>query len=140
MDVSDEIEAYLSGLAGPKQADLRRMHAWMLAEFPASRLWFEDGHDATGKVVSNPQIGYGEQTRTYADGTVRPLFRVGFSANTAGISVYVMGLDDKTYLARTYADTIGKASVTGYCIRFRHLDDTHIETLDAAIRDAMTRT
>ena len=25
-----------------------------------------------------------------------------------------MGLEDKTYLAKTYGDTIGKASVTGY--------------------------
>jgi hypothetical protein len=42
----------------------------------------------------------------------------------------VLGLEDKTYLARTYSAWIGKASVTGYCIN----DDA----LQAAIRYGMT--
>ena len=68
--------------------------------------------------MANPNIGYGAYTITYADGSSREFYRIGLSANTTGISVYVLGLDDKTYLARTYGDSIGKASVTGYCIKF----------------------
>ena len=109
----------------------------MLAEFPGCRLWFSDGTNEVGKVVANPNIGYGAYTITYADGSSREFYRIGLSANTTGISVYVLGLDDKTYLARTYGASIGKATVTGYCIRFRRLSVIDADVLLAAIRDGM---
>ena len=109
MDVPEQVEAYLASQPGPRQADLRRLHAYILAEFPGCRLWFTDGTNADGKVVANPNIGYGACTITYADGSSREFYRVGLSASTTGISVYVLGLDDKTYLARTYGGSIGKA-------------------------------
>jgi hypothetical protein len=56
------------------------------------------------------------------------------SANTTGISIYVLGIEDKTYLTQTYGKTIGKASVTGYCIKFKTLKDINIDILEAAIR------
>jgi len=68
-----------------------------------------------------------------ADGKTREFYRVGISANTAGISVYIMGLSDKSYLAQTYASSIGKAKVTGYCIKFKRLSDIRLDVLQAAI-------
>ena len=65
-------------------------------------------------------------------------YRIGLSANTTGISVYVLGLDDKTYLARTYGGSIGKARVTGYCIKFRHLAVINVDVLQAAIQYGMS--
>jgi hypothetical protein len=35
-------------------------------------------------------------------------YQVGMSANTTGISVYILGIDDKKYLAETYGKTLGK--------------------------------
>jgi hypothetical protein len=137
MNVPDRVETYLAGQPEPKQAELRTLHALVLAEFPERRLWFTDGTNSDGKVVANPNIGYGAYTITYANGSAREFYRIGLSANTAGISVYVLGLDDKTYLARTYGASIGKASVTGYCIRFAHLSDIDVEVLQAAIRYGM---
>jgi hypothetical protein len=55
-------------------------------------------------------------------------------ANKTGISVYILGIKDKKYLAITYGKKLGKASVTGYCIRFKKLKDINIDTLEAAIR------
>ena len=138
MDVPEQVEAYLAGQPEPKQADLRRLHAHMLAEFPECRLWFKDGTNADGKVVANSNIGYGAYTITYADGSSREFYRIGLSANTTGISVYVLGLDDKTYLARTYGASIGKANVAGYCIKFRRLGVINADVLQAAIRYGMT--
>ena len=138
MNTSERVEAYLASQPEPKQTDLRRLHAHMLAEFPDCRLWFNDGTNDDGKVVANPNIGYGEYTITYADGSSREFYRIGVSANTTGISVYVLGLEDKTYLTRTYGASIGKASVTGYCIKFKRLSVIDTETLHAAIRDGMT--
>src|SRR6476659_7685392 len=138
MDVPEQVEAYLVSQPEPKQADLRRLHAHILAEFPGCRLWFTDGTNADGKVVANPNIGYGAYTITYADGSSREFYSIGLSANTTGISVYVLGLDDKTYLARTYGGSIGKASVTGYCIKFRHLAVINVDVLQAAIQYGMS--
>ena len=137
MDIAERVEAYLASQPGPKQADLRRLHTLVLAEFPTCRLWFTDGTNEAGKVVANPNIGYGAHTITYADGSSREFYRIGLSANTAGISVYVLGLDDKTYLKSTYGASIGKASVTGYCIRFKSLADIDVDVLLAAIRHGM---
>ncbi len=138
MDIPEQVEAHLASQPEPKQTDLRRIHTHVLAEYPGCRLWFTDGTNEAGKVVANPNIGYGAYTITYADGLTREFYRIGLSANTTGISVYVLGLDDKTYLSRTYGASIGKASVTGYCIRFRRLSDIDSETLHAAIRHGMT--
>jgi hypothetical protein len=68
MNVSEQVEAYFASQPEPKQGDLRLLHRRILAEFPECRLWFTDGTDAGGKVVANPNIGYGAYTRTYADG------------------------------------------------------------------------
>ena len=138
MDIAEQVEAYLASQREPKQADLRQLHARMLAEFPWCRLWFTDGTNDEGKVVANPNIGYGGYTIQYADGSSREFYRIGLSANTSGISVYVLGLDDKTFLKRTYGASIGKASVTGYCIRFKRLADIDVDVLEAAIRHGMS--
>jgi hypothetical protein len=138
MDTPERVEAYLASQPEPKQTDLRQLHEQVLAGFPGCRLWFNDGTDAEGKVVANPNIGYGVHTISYADGSSREFYRVGLSANTTGISVYVLGLDDKTYLARTYGASIGKATVTGYCIKFRRLSAIDVDVLLAAIRHGMT--
>ena len=86
------------------------------------------------KTVSIPNIGYGLYTIKYADGKTRDFYQIGMSANKTGISIYILGLNDKTYLAKTYGEKIGKASVTGYCIKFKALKDINIEILEAAIR------
>ena len=104
---------------------------------PKCKLWFLDGKDDKGKTVSNPNIGYGSYTIKYADGTTREFYQIGLSANTTGISVYIMGIKDKTYLAKTYGKKLGKASVTGYCIKFKTIKDINIDILQAAIRDGV---
>jgi hypothetical protein len=116
------------------------LHGMILKLMPDCRVWFLDGKDESGRTVSNPSIGYGLRTITYADGRTREFYQIGLSANTSGISVYIMGLDDKTYLTRTYGREIGKASVTGYCIKFSALRNIELDVLGAAIRDGIART
>jgi len=97
-------------------------------------LWFFDGRDSKNHTVSNPTLGYGYYQIEYANGKSREFFQIGVSGNKTGISVYILGLKDKKYLAKTYGGKIGKASVTGYCIRFAALRDINIDTLKAAMR------
>jgi hypothetical protein len=76
----------------------------------------------------------------YAGGKTREFYQIGLSANTTGISVYIMGIDDKKYLSQTFGQRIGKASVTGYCIKFKTLADIKVDVLRAAIRDGIGQT
>ena len=134
MSVIEQIDRYIGDQSPAKSAELRDLHRRILKISPDAKLWFLDGRNDEGKIVSNPNIGYGSETLSYATGDSRPFYKVGLSANTAGISVYIMGLEDKKYLAKTYAKKLGKASVTSYCIKFKVLKDIDIDTLEAAIR------
>lgn len=113
---------------------MQALHSIIQEIKPACKLWFLDGKNSEGKTVSNPNIGYGHYTMKYADGTTREFYQIGISANKTGISVYILGIDDKTYLAKTYGEKIGKASVSGYCIKFKALKDINTDVLEAAIR------
>jgi hypothetical protein len=134
MSVKEQIKEYIISQPEPKRSDMQELHLSILEIMPARKLWFLDGKDDKGKIVSNPNIGYGLQTKKYADGKTREFYQIGLSANTTGISVYIMGIEDKTYLKKTYGKKIGKASVTGYCIKFKALKDINIDILEAAIR------
>lgn len=140
MSVQAQISDYLTAQQDRKRDDMQALHAMMLRLMPGCRLWFLDGTDEDGRTVSNPNIGYGQLTTTYADGRTREFYQIGLSANTSGISVYVMGLEDRTYLATAYGAKLGKASVTGYCIRFRALSHIDLAVLEAAIRDGIAQT
>jgi hypothetical protein len=129
MNTLQNIQQYIDSQAAPKLADMQALHELILQISPNCKLWYLDGKKEEGKVVSNPNIGYGMYTINYANGTSKDFYEVGISANTTGISVYILGIDDKTFLAETYGKTIGKAIITGYCIKFKALKDINIDML-----------
>jgi len=137
MSVQQEIADYIAAQPERKRSDMQTLQGIIQRLMPGCRLWFLDGKDETGRTISNPNIGYGLQTKKYSDGSTRAFYQIGMSANTTGISVYIMGLEDKKYLAETYGNELGKASVTGYCIKFRTLSNINIDILEAAIRDGI---
>ena len=134
MNAEQQIENYIASQPEAKRTDMRQLHRLMLQILPEGKLWFLNGKDSTGKVVSNPNIGYGFYTMKYADGSTRDFYQIGMSGNTSGISVYILGIEDKTYLAQTFGKDLGKAKVTGYCIRFNKLKDINLDVLEAAVR------
>lgn len=134
MTVQAQIKAYITSQPEPKRSDMQALHQIILRVKPECKLWFLDGKDGENKTVSNPNIGYGLHVIKYADGKTREFYQIGLSGNKTGISVYILGINDKTYLAKTYGKKIGKASVTGYCIKFKMLKDINIEILESAIR------
>ena len=134
MNIQEQIKKYIASQPEPKRSDMQALHLLTLQVLPECKLWFLDGKDSENKTVSNPNIGYGSHTIKYADGTTREFYQIGLSANTSGISVYIMGIKDKTYLAQTYGKKLGKASVTGYCIKFKSIKDINLDILEAAIR------
>jgi len=135
MYVSKQIDHYIASQPEPKRGELEKLHRTILKLKPKAKLWFLDGKNAEGKVVSNPNVGYGSCEMKYAGGSTREFYRIGLSGNKTGISVYIMGIEDKKYLAEKYGNDLGKAIVTGYCIRFKSLKDINIDVLKAAVQD-----
>jgi len=137
MNVKEQIKQYITSQPEPKRSEMQELHSIILETMPGCKLWFLDGKDDKGKIVSNPNAGYGSYTIKYADGTTREFYQIGLSPNTTGISVYIMGIKDKKYLANTYGKNLGKASVTGYCIKFKTIKDINVDILQEAIRDGV---
>ncbi|PWW26042.1 DUF1801 domain-containing protein [Chryseobacterium sp. AG844] len=137
MTIQEQIQDYINSQPELKRNDMQELHNIIVELIPECQLWFLDGKNNENKTVSNPNIGYGFYTLQYADGKTRDFYQIGMSANTAGISVYIMNISNKTYLSKTYGEKIGKAGVTGYCIKFKALKDINIEILKAAILDGL---
>src|SRR6202042_958147 len=140
MTVQKQIKEYITAQPEPKRSEMQELHSVILALMPACKLWFLDGKDEKGKIVSNPNIGYGSQTIAYANGRTREFYQIGVSANTTGISVYIMGVENKKCLAQTFGRDLGKASVTGYCMKFKTLADIKVDVLKAAIQYGIGQT
>lgn len=136
MNIQEQIGEYITSQPETKRSDLQSLHETILHIMPTCKLWFLDGKNAENKIVSNPNIGYGFQTIRYADEKTRDFYQIGISANTTGISIYIIGIEDKKYLIQKYGQKLGKASVSGYCIKFKTLKDINIEVLEEVIRDA----
>ncbi len=137
MNVEGQIKKYIASQPEPKRTEMQRLHRIALQVLPRCKLWFFDGKNSDNKTVSNPTIGYGFRVIKYASGKTREFFQIGVSANKTGISVYILGIEDKTYLARTYGKKLGEASVSGYCIKFKTLKEINIDMLEAAIRSGV---
>jgi hypothetical protein len=140
MNVKTQIKDYIASQPEAKRIDMQSLHRSILEVMPGCKLWFNDGMNSDGKVVANPNIGYGSYTIKYADGKTREFYQIGLSGNTTGISVYILGLDDKTYLLKTYGKKLGKASVTGYCIKFKALKDINVDVLKEAVENGVAIT
>ena len=137
MKTEEQIKNFIASQPEPKRNDLLSLHKLILKLNPKIKLWFLEGKNENGKVVFNTNVGYGSYEIKYKDGTSREFYQVGFSGNTNGISVYIMGVEDKKYLANTYRKTIGKASVTGYCIKFKSFKDINVDVLEQAIKERL---
>jgi len=140
MNIQEQIKIYIDSLDEPKRSEMQTLHQHILRMIPGCKLWFLNGKDDTGEIITNPNIGYGQFTIHYKDGSTKEFYQIGISGNTTGISVYIMGLADKKYLPNTFGTTIGKASVTGYCLKFKTLKDINIDILEQAMRYGIEQT
>ncbi|MFM1915531.1 MAG: hypothetical protein RLZZ531_1200 [Bacteroidota bacterium] len=134
MEIERQILQFIALLEDTKQQDFRSLHELMRSILPNGKLWMEDGKNEEGKVVTNPTIGYGQQTMLLAKGKSREMFQIGISANTSGISIYLIGIRNKLDLAEQFGQKLGKAKVSGYCIKFKQLADLELTVLEEVLR------
>lgn len=134
MEKENQIREFIASQESNKQQDLLTLHELMTSILPTGKLWMEDGKNEEGKVVTNPTIGYGQQSMLLAKGKSREMFQIGISANSSGISIYLIGIRNKLDLAQHFGERLGKAKVSGYCIKFKQLADVNLTTVEEAIR------
>lgn len=134
LEIEKQIEAHFEELEAAKSNGLQELHGLILAVNPSCKLWFDNGINAEGKVVTNPTIGYGALTLTYAKGETKPFFQIGICATSTGFSIYFIGLKDKNILKETFGHTLGKSTITGYCVKFKRLSDLNLDVLKELIQ------
>ena len=140
LSIPEQIAAYIASLAPSKRAEMQLLDQLIRSNMPGAPLWFLDGLDAKGKAVANPNIGYGALQLKNKSGMGKDFYQIGLSANTTGISVYIMGLSDKKYLSNNYAERIGKANVTSYCIKFKSISVIDLAVLEELIQNVSRQT
>jgi Domain of unknown function (DU1801) len=140
MKITAQIKNFIATQPEPKCSDIKALHQFLQQVLPGCKLWFLDGKNSENKIVANPNIGYGQYCIKYADGKSKEFYQIGISPNTTGISVYIMGIKDKAYLPQTFGKIIGKASVSGYCIKFKALKDINLDVLQTAIQYGVEQT
>ena len=133
-DTLTHITAHIASITESKSSELLVLYQHISALFKNDQLWFDDGKNSDGKVVTNPTIGFGNLQLETVKGKTKDVFQVGLSAHSTGISVYIIGLKDKTLLNQFIGNKLGKAKITGYCIKFKSLKDIDLEVLLNAIQ------
>lgn len=131
--VQSQIQSHFEKLENLKSIELQQLHKLIVTTNPTCKLWFDNGINDEGKVVTNPTIGYGLQTLHYAKGETKKFFQIGICATTTGISIYLIGLKDKNMLKETFSPSIGKATITGYCVKYKRLSELNPESLTKLI-------
>ncbi len=133
LDVQSQIQSHFENLENAKSFELQQLHKFIVTINPTCKLWFDYGINDEGKVVTNPTIGYGLQTLHYAKGETKEFFQIGICATTTGISIYLIGIKDKNILKETFAPSIGKATITGYCVKYKRFSELTPESLTKLI-------
>lgn len=134
MFTEEKITQHLTTLAPEKSEALSRLYQLIHLETSSSDLQFFDGKNEEGKVVTNPTIGFGKSRIHYANGRFQDTFRIGICATSTGLSIYILGLEDKKFLQDFLGDRLGKAKITGYAISFKKMSEIDESVLRELIR------
>ena len=68
-EIEEQIKKYIASQPEPKRSEMQTLHRLTLQVSPACKLWFNNGKNSDGKIIANPNTGYGFYTIKYADGT-----------------------------------------------------------------------
>jgi hypothetical protein len=100
MQIQEQIKDYFTLQPDTKRSDLEALHKRILKLFPKGKLWFLDGKDHKGKIVANPNIGYGLFTIKYADGKTKEFIKLVSAPTRQGFQFISWALTIKTIYQR----------------------------------------
>jgi hypothetical protein len=129
----EELTAWFAA-AGPREGELRRVDALVMAAAPGiDRQLVPMG--------SGSMLGYGMmpyRPKSAKETTMWPL--IALAAQKRYLSLYVCAVVDGAYLAEARAHRLGKVSCGKSCIRFTSLDTVDVAELSDLVRDAVAAT
>ena len=131
--MSQELDAWFAA-AGPREEDLRRVDALVMAAAPGIDRQLVGG-------MGSRMLGYGlmpYKPKSAKESTMWPL--IALAAQKRHLSLYVCAVVDGEYLAESRADRLGKVSCGKSCIRFTSIDKVDAGELSALVRDAVAAT
>jgi hypothetical protein len=118
-------DAWIDAQPEPVRADLRALHARIVAAAPAL------------PVSVGEMLAYGPFRYRYASGREGTSALVSIAVRKGGFSVYVNAVDGDGYVAEAAAAKLGKAKVGRSCITFKRLADLDLAGFDGVIRRAV---
>ena len=122
------------GAAGPREEELRRVDALVMAAAPGiDRQLVPAG---SGRMLGYHLIPY--RPRSAKTTTMVPL--IALAPQKRHLSLYVCAVVDGGYVAEQRADRLGKVSCGKSCIRFPSLDVVDTVELSALVRDSVAAT
>ena len=117
---SDE---YIDALEEPRRSDIRALDELIRREAPQL-----EPHIASG------MLAYGRyHYKGKSKGTEGEWFHIGLASNKRYISLYVMAASKDGYLAESFKERLPKADIGRSCVRFKHLADLDLATLQELI-------
>ncbi len=120
-----------------QHSEITQLHELIVSLLPNGKLHVESGVSDNGKIIHNPTLCYGELDLPLSGGKTRRTFQIGLTSNATGLSVHVMGLRNKCSLKELMGPNIGKASITGYCLRFKTIKSVSLEALSTGLTKAI---
>ena len=137
MPISEPFDLFLGQFNLNFHSEIQQIHSLILSLMPNGKLHFESGVSDNGKIIHNPTLCYGELDLPLSGGKTRKTFQIGLTSNATGLSIHVMGLRNKCSLKELMGHNIGKASITGYCLRMKTINDISLEALSEGLTKAI---
>lgn len=120
------VDAFLEGIADPKQREDAKRVSRLMEEVTGDRpaMWGES------------MVGFGKYCYAYASGRTGEWFLAGFAPRKGNLTLYIM--PGWEYYA-DFLQRLGKHKIGKSCLYIKKLDDIDWATLEALIREAVSR-
>jgi len=107
----DAAEAWIDSLDEPRRSEVRHLHEVIRAAIPDADIVVMD--------YTGPVVGYGTYDYSTSRGPAGRWFAVGLASRKGHISLYIMGTDERGYLAEQSQDRLPGTKVGKSCINIR---------------------
>ena len=124
MIVSVSPDEYIDSLDEARQSDMRAIDDLIQSVAPQLDRQFERG-----------MIVYGGYRYRRADGSEGYWYPVALSGQKRFTALYVMGEDERGYLAEMYRDQLPRTDTGRNCVRFANLADVDLEVIAALVKE-----
>ena len=119
-------DEYIAALEEPRRTEVRAIDALI-----------RDAAPQLERYVGSGMLAYGHYHYRYASGREGDTSVIGLASRKQYISIYVMGADERGYLAESYRSRLVKADVGKSCVRIKRSSEVDAGVLRDLIREAV---